>query len=69
VRRVCPSAGCQAALLGLIETLFRDDADTKEPSPIAVLAADVEWVSGQRRRLAEAHSALDRAFAALVTGA
>jgi argininosuccinate lyase len=33
------------------------------------LAADVEWVSGQRRRLAEAQSALDRAFAALVSGA
>jgi hypothetical protein len=33
------------------------------------LAADVEWVGGQRRRLVEAQSALDRAFAALVTGA
>jgi argininosuccinate lyase len=33
------------------------------------LAADVEWVSAQRRRLAAAQSALDRAFAALMSGA
>ena len=33
------------------------------------LAADVEWVSAQRGRLAAAQSALDRAFAALVSGA
>ena len=33
------------------------------------LSADVEWVSAQRRRLAAAQSALDRAFAALIAGA
>ncbi len=33
------------------------------------LAADVEWVSTQRRQLAAAQSALDQAFAALIAGA
>jgi len=33
------------------------------------LAADVEFVAGQRRRLAAAQDALDRAFAALIAGA
>jgi len=35
----------------------------------ARLASDVEWASAQRRRLAAAQSALDRAFAALMAGA